>query len=97
MSDDRDERDPSESTSCEEPEQSAADAPEPDDERRTTDGAPPAALVPTPPRRTSGTLMPLPADQVAVEGMRAYQRLLRDLLETADWQRVALRSGAPSS
>jgi len=35
--------------------------------------------------RAEGTLMPLPAEQV-VEGMRAYQRLLRELLESSDWQ-----------
>lgn len=45
--------------------------------------APPAEL--TRHARAEGTLMPLPADQV-VEGMRAYQRLLRDLLESSDWQ-----------
>jgi hypothetical protein len=35
--------------------------------------------------RAEGALMPLPAEQV-VEGMRAYQRLLRELLEPTDWQ-----------
>ena len=29
--------------------------------------------------------MPLPAEQV-VEGMRAYQKLLKELLEPSDWQ-----------
>jgi len=37
------------------------------------------------PARAEGTLMPLPAAQV-VEGMRAYQALLRDLLDPSDWQ-----------
>jgi hypothetical protein len=36
-------------------------------------------------QRAEGTLMPLPAAQV-VEGMRAYQQLLRELLEPSDWQ-----------
>jgi hypothetical protein len=40
---------------------------------------------PAPLPRAEGTLMPLPAEQV-VEGMRAYQQLLRDLLEPRDWQ-----------
>jgi hypothetical protein len=35
--------------------------------------------------RAEGALMPLPAEQV-VEGMRAYQRLLKELLEPSDWQ-----------
>ena len=37
------------------------------------------------PARAEGALMPLPAEQV-VAGMRAYQRLLRDLLDPSDWQ-----------
>jgi hypothetical protein len=35
--------------------------------------------------RAEGALMPLPAEQV-VEGMRQYQKLLRELLEPSDWQ-----------
>ncbi len=53
--------------------------------QRESNGAAAGALLAAPLRRASGTLMPLPADQV-VEGMRAYQRLLRDLLEPSDWQ-----------
>jgi hypothetical protein len=37
------------------------------------------------PARAEGTLMPLPAEQV-VAGMRAYQQLLRELLDPTDWQ-----------
>lgn len=37
------------------------------------------------PTRAQGTLMPLPAEQV-VAGMRAYQQLLRELLDPSDWQ-----------
>ena len=40
-------------------------------------------VVPIP--RAEGALMPLPAEQV-VEGMRAYQKLLKELLEPSDWQ-----------
>jgi hypothetical protein len=49
--------------------------------------APPAqavALAPRPPAERE-VLMPLDPEQV-VEGMRQYQRLLRDLLESSDWQ-----------
>jgi hypothetical protein len=35
--------------------------------------------------RAEGALMPLPAEHV-VEGMRAYQKLLKELLEPSDWQ-----------
>ena len=50
-------------------------------------GPPPAhavALAPRPPAERE-VLMPLDPEQV-VEGMRQYQRLLRDLLEPSDWQ-----------
>jgi hypothetical protein len=49
--------------------------------------APPShavALAPRPPAERE-VLMPLDPEQV-VEGMRQYQRLLRDLLEPSDWQ-----------
>jgi hypothetical protein len=42
------------------------------------------ALAPRPPAERE-VLMPLDPDQV-VDGMRQYQRLLRDLLEPSDWQ-----------
>ena len=42
------------------------------------------ALAPRPPAERE-VLMPLDPEQV-VEGMRQYQRLLRDLLEPSDWQ-----------
>jgi hypothetical protein len=42
------------------------------------------ALAPRPPAERE-VLMPLDPQQV-VEGMRQYQRLLRDLLEPSDWQ-----------
>jgi hypothetical protein len=42
------------------------------------------ALAPLPPAERE-VLMPLDPEQV-VEGMRQYQRLLRDLLEPSDWQ-----------
>ena len=41
-------------------------------------------LAPRPPAERE-VLMPLDPEQV-VEGMRQYQRLLRDLLEPSDWQ-----------
>jgi hypothetical protein len=43
-----------------------------------------AALAPRPPAERE-VLMPLDPERV-VEGMRQYQRLLRDLLEPSDWQ-----------
>jgi hypothetical protein len=46
--------------------------------------APGVALAPRPPAERE-VLMPLDPEQV-VEGMRQYQRLLRDLLEPSDWQ-----------
>jgi hypothetical protein len=46
--------------------------------------APAAALALRPPADRE-VLMPLDPEQV-VEGMRQYQRLLRDLLEPSDWQ-----------
>ncbi|MCP9491558.1 MAG: hypothetical protein MSC31_17035, partial [Solirubrobacteraceae bacterium MAG38_C4-C5] len=48
--------------------------------------SPPATRgEPARPARAEGTLMPLPAEQV-VAGMRAYQQLLRELLDPSDWQ-----------
>ncbi|MCA1701456.1 MAG: hypothetical protein LC790_22185, partial [Actinobacteria bacterium] len=85
MTDDRDESAVIESTASEESEVTAAQPPDPAPAQCERSGEAVGALVPAPTRRASGTLMPLPADQV-VEGMRAYQRLLRDLLEPSDWQ-----------
>ncbi|MGH3993188.1 MAG: hypothetical protein ACRDSN_12090, partial [Pseudonocardiaceae bacterium] len=85
MTDNHDEAAVIESTASEESEVAGAQAPDPAAEQSESNGAGVSALVRAPTRRASGTLMPLPADQV-VEGMRAYQRLLRDLLEPSDWQ-----------
>jgi hypothetical protein len=63
--------------------QAATAESEPDAEQTQPTSASTAELVRAP--RAEGALMPLPAEQV-VEGMRAYQRLLRELLEPKDWQ-----------
>jgi hypothetical protein len=56
-----------------------------------------AALAPLPPGERE-VLMSLDPERV-VDGMRQYQRLLRDLLEPSDWQtrtRTATRSSGHS-
>jgi len=62
-------------------------APEPNDNcaDRANEEAPAAPVQLVRSTRAEGVLMPLPAEQV-VAGMRAYQQLLRELLDPSDWQ-----------
>lgn len=82
QADDRRDHEVIEGAGTERPE---AGEPDRQNEQAAAPSGPSGVLVPATVRRASGTLMPLPADQV-VEGMRAYQRLLKDLLEPSDWQ-----------